>query len=298
MTRPLSTLVLALALALSGCSARAETDPEALRKAKTLFFDRQYAEARAAWQAVLAGSRGSEADAAAYWVARCSENLGEHEGALREYASFLERRPSDAALVEEARTSRISLAARLYKAGKKEHLRVLRDGLQDASKTVRYFAALQLASLGAPAGAPAVPVLKRILAEEKDTDLVDRAKLGLLRLDPGALQERPPTGSDAIGSGLSGPGPRGSGPSGERREAAWVRVRIYERGNARPKVSVNLPVALAELVFKSLPDDAKQELRRKGYNPDNFWEKLKRLGPTQIIDIEGDDGEKIQIWLE
>jgi tetratricopeptide (TPR) repeat protein len=297
MTRPLSTLAVALALCFAGCGARAETDPEALRKAKTLFFDRQYAEARAAWQAVLTTSRGSEADAAAYWLARCSENLGEHERALREYGAFLERRPGDAALVEEARTSRIGLATRLYKGGKKEHLPALRDGLQDASKTVRYFSALQLASLGAPAGAPAVPVLKRIIAEEKDPDLVDRAKLGLLRLDPGALQELPPTGTGPIGSGSAGP--RGSGPSGAvRREAAWVRVRIYERGNARPKVSVNLPVALAELVFKSLPDDAKEELGRKGFNPDNFWEKLKRLGPTQIIDIEGDDGEKIQIWLE
>ena len=39
-------------------------------------------------------------------------------------------------------------------------------------------------------------------------------------------------------------------------------------------------------------------VRRKGYDADNFWDQLKKLGPTEIIDIEGDDGEKIQIWIE
>ena len=66
----------------------------------------------------------------------------------------------------------------------------------------------------------------------------------------------------------------------------------------RPKVTLNLPMTLAELLFKSLPEDAKRDLRRKGYDADNFWDQLKKLGPTEIIDIEGDDGEKIQIWIE
>ena len=52
------------------------------------------------------------------------------------------------------------------------------------------------------------------------------------------------------------------------------------------------------MVFKSLPDDAKRDLKLKGYDADNFWERLKILGPAQIIDIEGDEGEKIQIWIE
>ena len=39
-------------------------------------------------------------------------------------------------------------------------------------------------------------------------------------------------------------------------------------------------------------------VRRGGRWPENFWERLKTLGPAQIIDIEGDEGEKIQIWIE
>ena len=49
---------------------------------------------------------------------------------------------------------------------------------------------------------------------------------------------------------------------------------------------------------KELPEEAKRDLRRKGYDADNFWAQLRKLGPTEIINIEGDEGEKIQIWIE
>ena len=129
-------------------------------------------------------------------------------------------------------------------------------------------------------GQPAVPVLKQILAEEKDEDLVDRAKIYLLRLDPQALSKAP--------------APSGRGP----REPGWLKVRIYERGQSKPEVSINLPMALAEMVFKSLPDEARRELRRKGFEEGNLWERLKKLGPAEILNIEGGDGSRVQIWIE
>lgn len=270
-----------LMLLLAATPSWAQPEAERLKSAKALFFDRKYAEARQAWQAILNGSRGAQADTAAYWVARSSENLGEDERALKEYGAFLARRPTDRALAEEARTSRVSLAARLYKAGKVQHLPVLREALSDASKTVRYFAALQLSTLGPDAGRDAVPVLQRIVQQETDADLVDRAKVGLLRLDPGALSRTP-----------------GAGAPPAHGDAHWLKVRIFEKGGSTPKVVVNLPVALADMVFKSLPDDAKRELTLKGYDAENFWQQIKGAGPAQIIDIEGDEGEKIQIWIE
>ena len=77
-----------------------------------------------------------------------------------------------------------------------------------------------------------------------------------------------------------------------------LRVRIFERAGGHAKVSINLPMTLAELLFKSLPEEAKRDLRRKGYDADNFWAQLRKLRPTEIISIEGDEGEKIQIWIE
>ena len=104
----------------------------------------------------------------------------------------------------------MALAAKLYKNGKRQHLGVLEEALGDSSRTVRYFAALQMASLGPSVGGSAVPVLQEILRSETDEDLVERAKLALLRLDRTALAESPP------------PAPRG-GDQG----AGWIRVRIW-----------------------------------------------------------------------
>lgn len=279
MRERLAALLLAALLLPAG--ALAQADAEKLRAAKALFFDRQYAQAREAWQSVRASGPGADAQSALYWVARCSESLGELERALGEYTEYLAARPADRALAEEAKTSRVALAVKLAKAGQTHRAAVARDALADPNRTVRYFAALQLASLGTEAGKAAVPVLREILAQEKDEDLVERAKLALLRLDRKAL------------SGAASPDPRRGA-----REAAWVRVRIYEKGASKPGVSINLPVALADLVFKSLPDDAVADLRKEGYDARTFWERLKKTGPAEILTIEGDDGERIQVWIE
>jgi len=276
-----ASLVAALLLP---AAAWAQADAEKLRAAKALFFDRQYAEAREAWQGVRDSSRGPDAQAALYWIARCSESLGESERALGEYSDYLATRPSDRTLVEEAKTSRVAVAVKLTKAGKTQHLGVARDALADPSRTVRYFAALQVASLGPEAGKAAVPVLREILAKEKDEDLVERAKIQLIRLDRNALAEAPP----------EPPRP----PATKARQAGWVRVRIYERGASKPQVAINLPVALADLLFKALPDDAVADLKREGYDARTFWERLKKTGPAEILTIEGNDGERIQVWIE
>jgi tetratricopeptide (TPR) repeat protein len=247
--------------------------------AKTLFFDRKYAEARSAWQRVQLSS-APEREAAAYYVARCSENLGELERALKEYGDYLARRPSDSVLVDEARTSRVGLAAKLYKAGARQHLAILKEALGDRSRQVRYYAAFQVGGLGDAEAHAAVPVLREILAKESDADLVERAKLILMRLDPKALavQEAPP------------------GPGAAR--VSWLKVRIFEKGRPTPELSVNLPVGLAELVFKSLPEDAKRELGRRGYAEENFWDRIHKLGPMQILDVDDGEGGRVQIWTE
>ncbi len=280
-----TTWGLLLAALLAPALALAEGDPATLARAKALYFDRDYAAAREAWQAVRAGG-GRDTEAARYWIARCSEGLKENGRALAEYDEFLAARPSDRTLVEEAKTSRVALAVRMAKTGDAGRVAVAREALQDPSRTVRYFAALQLASLGPDAGRPAVPVLLEIVDREQDDDLVERAKLALMRVDRDALARAP------------GAKPPREAPPRAGREASWVRVRIFEKGSEMPKLAINLPVALAELVFKSLPEDAVADLRKEGYDAASFWQKLKKLGPTEILTVEGDDGERIQIWLE
>jgi tetratricopeptide (TPR) repeat protein len=272
-------VVAAVLAALGAAAVWAQGDPERLRAAKALFFDRKYAEARTAWGQILAGASGEQAATAAYWVARSSEHLGEHERAFREYTAFLDRRPQDRTLAEEARTNRVGLAARLYKDGRRSYLGVLQEGLRDPSKTVRYYAALQMSGLGPEAGRHALPVLKEIVGRETDEDLVQRAKLAILRIDPAALKDVPAAA--------------GTRPAGQGRT---LHVQVFEHG--RRKVSVQVPLALAELLFKSLPEEARRELRREGYDAETFWPRLEKLGPTEVIDIEGDSGEHIRIWID
>jgi hypothetical protein len=274
------TLTMALLL-LAPVAGWPQADPDRLREAKTLFFDRDYQAAREAWQETHAEGDGREARAALYWIARCSEKLGETERALEEYGVFLDSNPSDRTLREEARTSRVALATKLYKAGKGRHLEVLHGALHDSSRTVRYFAALQMASLGPEVGRPAVPVLQEILRNETDEDLVDRAKLALLRLDRRALAEAVPETS-----------------RGARGRAGWIRVRIWKQGTAKPQLSLNLPVFLADMVFNSLPDEAREDLRDEGFDAESFWDRLKESSPTDILTIEGEDGGRMEIWIE
>jgi hypothetical protein len=266
-------------------AAHAQSDVEKVRAAKALTLDRKYTEARQAWTAILSGAQGADADAAAYWIARSSEKLGEHERAFKEYGTFLARRPADRSLLDEARTSRIGLAAQLYRAGQTSYVNVLHEGLGDANKTVRYFAALQLGGLGAPTSKRAVPVLQEILAKESDPDLLDRARIILMKIDPKALNQAP------------APAEKPRAPQGGV-EAKWLRVRVFERGKSAPEVSVNVPVALADILFESLPDEAKSELKKKGYDADNFWRRLRQLGPTEIVEIKGEDGSVVKVWLE
>jgi tetratricopeptide (TPR) repeat protein len=269
-------LLYALGLLLLPAALLAQGEADVLRTAKALFVDRQYAEARS----LLQGLRQPSSSEVRYWIARCSESLGENERALSEYDEFLASGAAPRMLAAEARTSRIGLAVKEAKAGRPQHLGLVREALADPSRTVRYFAALQLASLGPERGRAAVPVLKEILAKETDEDLVERAKIYLWRLEPKALPEPP------------APVPRGG------REASWIRVRIYDKGSSRPQLSINLPIALADMVFKSLPSETRKELQLKGYDADHFWERLKKTGPTDILTIDGGDGGRIQVWIE
>jgi tetratricopeptide (TPR) repeat protein len=279
--RPLIPVLVAALLILLPAVVRPQTDPDTLREAKTLFFDREYEEARETWQEIHSEGNDPEARTALYWIARCSEKLGESERALEEYGAYLDSQPSDRTLREEAKTSRVALAAKLYKTGKRRHIEVLHGALHDSSRTVRYFAALQMASLGPEVGRPAVPVLQEILRKETDEDLVDRAKLALLRLDRTALAEASPASN-----------------RGDRGTASWIRVRIWKQGARKPQLSLNLPVFLADMVFNSLPDEAREDLREEGFDAESFWERLKKSSPTDILTIEGEEGGRMEIWIE
>ena len=268
-----------------------ETD---LNQAKALFFDRKYEESRAKW-AEIALAQGPTSEAATYWVARCSESLGETERAFREYGVFLDLPPTDTRLAEEAEISRVGLATQLTRAGKPGFLTAMIRSLGDDRAPVRYFGALQVGSLPNLADArKALPVLREIVSASKDADIVERAKLQLLRLEPRGLVKTPPAPPRA-----SATPPRASAKSPEKEPqgpARLLRIRISKGG--KQTVAVTVPFSLAEFVFGSLPDSAKRSLEGKGYDADGFWKRLRSLNIREIVSIIGEDGETIEVWVE
>lgn len=269
-----------------------ETD---LNEAKALFFDRKYEESRTKW-AAIAASKGPSAEAATYWIARCSESLGETERAFREYGAFLDLPPVDARLAEEAEISRIGLATKLTRAGKAGFLTAVLRSLGDDRAPVRYFGALQVATLPNLRDArKATTVLREIVKSSKDADIVERAKLQLLRLEPKSLAD---TGSAAPPRPT--PTPQRSSTQSTEKEprgpARLLRIRITKGG--KQTVAVTVPFSLAEFVFGSLPEATKRGLELKGYDSDGFWKRLRSLNIREIVSIVGEDGETIEIWVE
>jgi hypothetical protein len=286
-----------LAVTLIGLSAFSPALPlvmEAdLNEAKALFFDRKYEESRTKW-AEVAASKGPSTETATYWIARCSESLGESERAFREYGAFLDLPPTDVRLAEEAEISRIGIATKLTKGGKTGYLTAVFRSLGDDRAPVRYFGALQVASLSALADArKATTVLREIVKSSKDADIVERAKLQLLRLEPRSLSEASPAGTPRPGpprTARSAPDKEPEGP------ARLLRIRISKGG--KQTVAVTVPFSLAEFVFSSLPDATKRGLELKGYDAEGFWKRLRSLNIREIVSVVGEDGETIEIWVE
>ena len=170
--------------------------------------------------------------------------------------------------------------------------------MSDPSRTVRYYAALQMSGLDAEMGKLAVPVLRQILAQEKDADLVDRAKLRAH-----ALGSRPPSaGAATTDAQRNRASHHGRSPRPARHGAPARRTgsTCASRRRRHQAEGLHQPAAWAggDRCLKSLPADAKADLRREGYDPETFWARLRQLGPSEIISIEGDEGERIQIWTE
>src|SRR5437867_4838678 len=278
------TVLAAGILAASAVSAdEIGRDQETFNQGKVLMFDKKWEEARAVFQRVIREfPNGSLVPQAHYFVARCLQLQGKEVEALRSYEQFLQRYPNEPYLQLEARNAVVDLAAHLLEKGDNTYRDRIVSGLTDSRKDVRYFSAIRSSYLGnRETAATAIPILREILDKEKERDLVDRAKIALLRLDPNALAPESP----------------GQTKPESRSDSRMFHIRVYEGGSSEPTVEVNLPLGFAQLAIMALDESKKQELRKKGFNVDDLWESIKRLGPTKIVEIR-DGKDLVKIWIE
>ncbi|HPB58871.1 MAG TPA: hypothetical protein PLB50_01940 [Candidatus Saccharicenans sp.] len=277
----LAGLLLLLAAGLSARTSgeKIKPDEQLLQEAKILIFDKKWEQAEQKLSELLSRYPQSPFYAQAlFYKGKClSEQKGKEFQAWQTFEEFLKRQDMPEGLVEEARIASLDLAFALYKSGQTSFAQILTDSLNDPSRVIRYYAAFKLSYLDDKKIArKAVPVLKKLMAEEKDQELVDRAKIALLRISPESFQE---IKDDPV--------------SGGHR---LIKIRIYEKGKKAPSVSINLPLALADLALQAMSEEDKNRIKQQGYDLDRLLSDLAK-SREKLVRIEG-DGDLIEIWIE
>jgi hypothetical protein len=258
--------------------AQARADEKLFQDAKLLLFDEKWKGAQEKLEELLAEYPASAlAPQAVFYRAKClARQPGQQKKALEAYESYLGQEEKNASLVEEAETSIIELAFDLHSQGEKDYLTKIEERLANPNRIIRYFAALKLSQVKDKAAARSVPVLKEIIAEERDPDLKDRARIALLRISPDSLQEFQ--------------------EEAEEGRPLILKIRIIDKKTKQAKLSINIPWALADLALGALGEKERASLRKEGYNLDTIVDQLTRFR-GEIINIDGDDAT-IKIWID
>jgi hypothetical protein len=278
------TALIGLIIALSmGSGLRAQTpgDEALFREAKLLVFDKD-------WSAALdkIEELGDKYPAspfvgqALFYKGECLNGLGGREReALRTFKDYVKSAGARADLVEEAEGRIIDLAFKLYDGGNDSSLGDVESRLEHKNKVVRYYAAYKLSlAKDKRIAAKAAPVLERIIETEKDAELLDRARIALLRVSPESLRA------------VEDRAPRTGAPR-------MLRIRIREAGKKDPVFSLNIPFALADLALGAMDEDDKAAMRKKGYDLNRIMNELAK-SKESILRIAGDDGSIIEIWID
>ncbi len=265
----------------SGLYAQTTPDETLFREAKLLVFDKS-------WEAALIKlddlrekfPNGPYAGQALFYKGECLSGLGGRErDALRAYKDYIRLADAKPSLVEESEGSIVELAFALYEKGDASALRDIEDRLGHGNKAVRYYAAYKLSLVqDKKLAAKAAPVLMNIVESEKDPELLDRARIALLRVSPESLK----SAED-----------RRTAPGSPR----MLKIRIWNKGQKEPAFSLNIPWALADLALGAMDEDDRAELRKKGYDLTKIVNELAK-SKESILRIVGDDGSIIEIWIE
>lgn len=83
--------------------------------------------------------------------------------------------------------------------------------------------------------------------------------------------------------------------------ARLLRVRIHAQDKGKPvRVNVNLPLALAELLEKFLPEEAKLALAGRGVNLKDLLALVREGVPEgKLVEIEAEEeGHPVQVLVE
>lgn len=287
MRKTTLTFCLVLALGLGQAAAlragvQSATDESLFREAKLLVFDKSWKAALDKIDELTDRFPASPLSGQAlFYKGECLSGLGGREKeALRAYKGYIGLGDAKPSLVEESEGSIVDLAFDLYEGGDGPALREIESRLSHENKVIRYYAAYKLSLVSdKKEAAKAAPVLAKIVETEKDPELLDRARIALLRVSPQSLKtaedRQPRSGSTA----------------------RLLRIRIRKAGEKEPVFSLNIPFALADLALSAMDENDKAAIRRKGYDIAKIIDELSK-SKESLLRIAGDDGTVIEIWID
>ncbi|MFZ2053963.1 MAG: tetratricopeptide repeat protein [Candidatus Aminicenantales bacterium] len=279
------TALLIIILSGFGCvlaAAQTSPDEKLFERAKILFFDGKWEDAQETFEDLLDDYSDSPlVPQATFYRAAClARRKGHEEEALEAYKEYLSGKGKNDSLAREAETSIIDLAYELYKDDEEDYLDEIEQRLESANRDIRYYAAFKLSLVkDKQIAVQAIPVLERVIVEESDRDLRDRAKIALLRISPAALKDIE--------------------DKEERGRAKVLKIRVMVEGRKEAEFSLNIPWALADLALSAIPEKDKAALRREGYDLDRIIHQLTRI-KGNIIEIRPpeDRTRVIKLWIE
>ena len=280
--KKLSAVVSLLVLLAAGTGLFAQTAPDEtlFREAKLLVFDKDWDAALDKIDELREKFPSSPwAGQALFYKGECLNGLGGRQReALRAFREYIQLTGAKAGLVEEAEGRIIDLASELYEKGDASAIRDVESRLGHENKVVRYYAAYKLSFVSdKKIAAKSAPVLERIIESEKDPELLDRARIALLRVSPESLKtvedRKPRSGSGRM-----------------------LRIRIRD-ASSRETLSLNIPIALASLALSAMDEEDKAAIRKEGYDLNRILDELSK-SKESILKITGDDGSIIEIWID
>lgn len=255
-----------------------QSDEELFQEAKILIFDKEWENAQEKLEELLEDFPDSPLHSQVlFYLGRTLENQkGKEKNAISVFKKYILRSDSNEVLTQEAETSIIKLSFVLYEKGRKSYLKEIKARLYRPNRIVRYYAAIRLSYLEDKREASeAIPILKKILEEEEDEELKDKAKIALLRIDSDYFQDYE--------------------EKRDERRLMLMKFKVINKRTREETFSLSIPWALADLALANIPEDAKAELRKEGYDLDRILKEIIEGG--RIIEIETKE-TIIKIWID
>lgn len=261
--------------ARDGADGKAVTDKELMEKAKLELFDRKWDAALNTLEQMIARFPDSpHYPQALFYKGKCLVEQKKVKQALEAYNRYIEISQNES-LREEAYIAAADLNFELFKNGEKRYAKQVIALLKNENTNVSYFAALKLSHANDKKVAEeAVPILKKIVLEESDDELVDRAKVALMRIDPGYLKDV---------SKKKGP------------ETRMFNLRVIDKKTKKVKFALSLPFVLAKLAMDALPKEGKEALEEEDVDIDKILNALIKV--PKLMRFEEED-VIVEIWLE